>query len=632
MPRRFPGGFRTQLLLCVFAGSALSAILAVGVLTWVMGGVASPPGSSLAVVGATIFLLSLTLTLVEYWLVQRGVMTPLRWLLARDQILADGVQVEEDWGVSNWAVPEVQQLADSRGEVTRRLRVMEQLSRLIVQSKDPIRLREQILLAVVDALGGYHGSLWGLAPAGGYFVGLAEIGGEGLGGRTAVGVRLTHASEPLLEAMERQAEPVLIMDPKDPAYTSLIGEGFIANHESGSLLGIPMMQVGKMIGCLLVSLSDPASSFDAADLALARPIGAFAAVALENTRSQEAERARTLRMSALAELATTLTTRHRLRDVLSEIVSRGASLANSATCAVFILDESVGSLVLSAQVGLSSSALSMSLPLSHPLVHTFLHQGQPLIVEDIDHEMPDLRELLVRGDVGSIYVLPLKATGRILGALTLGFLDHRRPDEAELSVSEMLASVSAAAIQNAMAFEGEVEQRNLLTTVAEISRRVSAILDTEWMLNEVCRLLAGEFDFEWVHVLLVNEPGTELSYAAGFGPMGGGLEQDELTLPVDEASLIGRIVQSSKAERQGRMAGDAFQASDRSLRDVQSEIGVPIVAHNRVIGVLAVQSASPDAFGSDDERLLGIVTEQIGVALDNARHHAQVQSQARQDS
>ncbi len=73
----------------------------------------------------------------------------------------------------------------------------------------------------------------------------------------------------------------------------------------------------------------------------------------------------------------------------------------------------------------------------------------------------------------------------------------------------MLASVSAAAIQNAKAFEGEVEQRNLLATVAEISRRVSAILDTEWMLNEVCRLLAGEFDFEWVHVLLVNEPGSE---------------------------------------------------------------------------------------------------------------------------
>ncbi len=73
---------------------------------------------------------------------------------------------------------------------------------------------------------------------------------------------------------------------------------------------------------------------------------------------------------------------------------------------MLIVDELLDSLVLSAQVGLSSSALSISLPLNHPLVQSFLHQGQPLIVEDIDHEMPELRELLVRGDVGSIYIPP----------------------------------------------------------------------------------------------------------------------------------------------------------------------------------------------------------------------------------
>jgi diguanylate cyclase (GGDEF)-like protein len=632
MPRKVPWGPPTQFLLWIFAGSALTALVTVGGVALLIGDAANLQISSLAILAVVCFFISLMLTMTGYWVVKRGLLTPLEQLAAHEQALADGVPVDEAQSLSKWAVPELRQLASSRSLAARRLRTMEQLSRLIVQSKDPIRLREQMLLAVVNALGGDHGSLWVLAPEGGFFVGVAETGAARAGAMSSVGVRLTQVSEPLLEALERQGEPVLVMDPGDPAYASLMGEGFIASHEPGPVLGVPLMQLGKMIGCLLVSMNDRGVGFDVADLALARQVAAFAAVALENTRSQEAERARTLRMTALAELATTLTTRHRMRDVLSEIVSRGAALANSATCSVFILDESINSLVLSAQVGLSSSEISISLPLNHPLVQSFLHQGQPLIVEDIDHEMPELRDLLVRADVSSIYVLPLQASGRILGALTLGFLDRRRPDEAELSVSEMLASVSAAAIQNAIAFEGEVEQRNLLATVAEISRRVSAILDTEWMLNEVCRLLAGEFDFEWVHVLLVNEAAGQLGYAAGFGPLGRQLSMDELVLPLDGSSLVGRVVQSSKAERQGAIAADAFQSSERSLHQVESEIGVPIVAHNRVIGVLVVQSSRPHAFGADDERLLGIVTEQIGVALDNARHHAQVQAQARLDS
>lgn len=103
-------------------------------------------------------------------------------------------------------------------------------------------------------------------------------------------------------------------------------------------------------------------------------------------------------------------------------------------------------------------------------------------------------------------------------------------------------------------------------------------------------------------------------------------------MPVDDSSLAGRVVQNNPAERQGAMADDTFQSSNRSLHQVESEIGIPIVAHNRVIGVLVMQSTRPQAFGADDERLLGIVTEQIGVALDNANHRTQVQAQARLDS
>jgi diguanylate cyclase (GGDEF)-like protein len=75
-----------------------------------------------------------------------------------------------------------------------------------------------------------------------------------------------------------------------------------------------------------------------------------------------------------------------------------------------------------------------------------------------------------------------------------------------------------------------------------------------------------------------------------------------------------------------------FGYTREQLARVQSEIALPIVAHNHAIGALVVQSEQADAFDLEDERLLKIVTDQISVALDNARHHAEVQAQARLDS
>jgi diguanylate cyclase (GGDEF)-like protein len=629
-------GSGIHLFLLNLAGGALLAWAVLALWPWAATGLGVGPielsSKARWAGGLAIFGLSALLGLgLSLWLEGR-LLRPLRGFIDQNQALATGRAELAVPALATAPAPEITGLASTLSLAMRRVTVIEHLSHMIVQSRDPVRLREQMLPVLIEAVNGDRGSLFTLAPEGGYFLGVAEVRGPKPAVDTTVGVRMTQASEPLLRAMELQGEPVLITDSADPAYARLIGDGRIAQHAAGALLGVPLMQLKKMIGYVLVYRTGHGPGFEVGDLGLARSLGAFAAVALENTRNQEAERARTSRLTALAELAARLTTFHRQRDVLAEVVTRGAALVKSATCAVLMVNEGLDALVLTAQLGLSPSELSLSLPLKHPIVHTFLDQGQAFIVEDIDRAMPELRDLLVRPDLGSIYILPLRATGRTLGAITLGFLDHRRPDEAELSVAEMLASVTAAAIQNASAFEGEVEQRNLLSTMAEISRRVSGILDTEWMLNEVCRLLARELNFDWVHVFLVDSSGTSLKYAAGLGPLGESFASRSLALAADDTSLVGRVAVSGKVERQGDATGDAFRAADPGFQQVHSEIGLPIIAHQQVIGVLSVQSVRPKAFGPDDDRLLSVVAEQISVALDNARHHAQVQAQAKLDS
>ena len=64
----------------------------------------------------------------------------------------------------------------------------------------------------------------------------------------------------------------------------------------------------------------------------------------------------------------------------------------------------------------------------------------------------------------------------------------------------------------------------------------------------------------------------------------------------------------------------------------ESWLGVPILVSDHFSGVLAVASYAPYAFDDDDVALLTNIAGQAAMALDNARHHAEVEEQARRDS
>jgi diguanylate cyclase (GGDEF)-like protein len=515
------------------------------------------------------------------------------------------------------------------GLLQRRVDVMETLGRLMIEVRDSADVREQIVVAFVDALHCQWGSLWELAPEGGYYVARSEVHGQHDQAISVIGRQITLAGNALLARMIASSTALPISRREAGMLAEFTGgqtgEG---SHDQPALL-VPLFHFSQLIGFLLLQDSNPQRLFDADDVAVAGAAATYSALVLENLRNRIAEQERGERMAALARLSATLTTRHNLDEVLPEIVEQGAALARSTTCTVLLV-ENDETMRLAAQVGLDESDLGARLPLSNPVIAEFIQRDVPLIVEDIDRDRPEMRQVLIRTDISSIQVFPLRVANSVIGALTLSYLHPNRPERSEINIGETLASVAAGAIQNARAFELEVEQRDQLRTVAEISRRVSGILDTDWMLQEVCNLLARELGYQWVHAFLVEEDEGELIYAAGSGALGQQVREMEYRTAISDQSLAGQAVQANAPRRMGTPGPEAFKPSGKV--EVASEICVPIVTHNHVIGVLVAQSKSSHAFNADDERLLKIVTDQVSVALDNARHHAEVQSQARLDS
>jgi serine phosphatase RsbU (regulator of sigma subunit) len=233
-----------------------------------------------------------------------------------------------------------------------------------------------------------------------------------------------------------------------------------------------------------------------------------------------------------------------------------------------------------------------------------------------DEHLRLLRELGMR----SLLIVPLKARGRVLGALTLVWAETpRRYGEEDLEFAEDLARRLAMAVDNARLYQREREARveaqfanerlSQLHEIAEIGLQARSLDELlERLLAFVRDLLRGDR----ATMLLLDEEAQELRVRAAVG-----LQDDviaEVRVPLGKG-IAGTIASSRKA----RVIDDVAKARPVSsyLRDAGgSLVGVPLHVDDRVIGVLHVTADRKRAFSELDLGFLELVGERAALALE----------------
>jgi len=159
----------------------------------------------------------------------------------------------------------------------------------------------------------------------------------------------------------------------------------------------------------------------------------------------------------------------------------------------------------------------------------------------------------------------------------------------------------------------------------EVADAVNTTLDLNTMLQRVAEMLKRVLDYEVFAILLLNEKTQELRIRFQVGH------------PPDVAERIrikvGHGVTGKAVElREPVLVNDVHSEENfiNSAPGVRSELAVPLIAKNKVIGVLDVEAAQPDAFNDDHVRLLTLFGSRIAVGLENARLYSRVSRQARQ--
>lgn len=181
--------------------------------------------------------------------------------------------------------------------------------------------------------------------------------------------------------------------------------------------------------------------------------------------------------------------------------------------------------------------------------------------------------------------------------------------------------------------ETRVEMRTAqLQASAEVGRAATSILDPDQLLHELVQLLSSRFSFYFVGVYLVNETGqwAQLREASGPGDVAWVLKQSGHQLEIGGHSMVSTAITT----RQPRVALDvgteAVRFANPLLPDTRSEIALPLIVGDRVLGALDAQSVQTAAFDEANTTALQTMADQIAIAIANAAQYRRERARAEQ--
>ena len=168
-------------------------------------------------------------------------------------------------------------------------------------------------------------------------------------------------------------------------------------------------------------------------------------------------------------------------------------------------------------------------------------------------------------------------------------------------------------------FQSKVDP--LLLEVADV---VNTTLDLDTTLRRVAELVRKVIDYEIFGILLLNEKTQELRFRFQVGYPREVAER--MRIKVGEG-VTGIAAQRREAILVDDVANDPRYIS--AVPNVRSELAVPLIVKNRLIGVIDIESPQPNHFTEEHKRLLTLIASRMAVGIENARLYTRTTRQAR---
>jgi phosphoserine phosphatase RsbU/P len=205
-------------------------------------------------------------------------------------------------------------------------------------------------------------------------------------------------------------------------------------------------------------------------------------------------------------------------------------------------------------------------------------------------------------------------------------LQSTRPNafsEQHRSLLVLIASRVGTAIDNARLYRRVERQNRTLRVLAHLSQEFSSILEIDELLTKIAVTVRALITFDSFTIFLVDQQHRLLR--CRFSQR---YDEKATTQNIELGKgLTGAAAESRQVVRVGDVTSDPrYIASDS---DIRSEVAVPLVLQDRVIGVMDLESARPSFFTDEHVRALSLLAPQIATSVENARLYGELAQRER---
>jgi GAF domain-containing protein/HAMP domain-containing protein len=176
------------------------------------------------------------------------------------------------------------------------------------------------------------------------------------------------------------------------------------------------------------------------------------------------------------------------------------------------------------------------------------------------------------------------------------------------------------------------ERTEQLAAINQVAQVATSVLDVNELLARAVNLIRDRFSFYHVSIFMLDPSGEYAVVRESTGEIGKLLKQQGHRLAIGSESMVGWAT----ANRRPRVALDVeldeTHFKNPLLPDTRSEIALPLIVGDKLIGALDVQSTVPNAFSEGDVQVLQTLADQVSVAIENAELFQRTQASLREVS
>ncbi len=372
-----------------------------------------------------------------------------------------------------------------------------------------------------------------------------------------------------------------------------------------SWLGVPLMAPNRSLGCIAVMLDDPSRAFTERDQRLLTAIATQLSIAIENALLYRQTQQRASQLARLNNLSVQLSGTLEPQQVLDVVAQATLDVTDAASAAVFLWqDDEREALTLIRGVGLSKRFTAHA-----PLPINSHNTGDPLMIQNAQHDprAGGIYDLMRRDKINAWVELPLLHGDKSLGILVAYYHVARAFTSDEIELFKMFANQAALAISNARLYrqtDDALDQRvEQLSALASINKELSSTLN----LNNVFRLVldrAIEATRSNDGVLLLRDDAQH---------------EPKLVARRGLAKLKASEIMAQDTVHQAFTTGQpaSYRGRSEAGKPVM-RLSVPIMRDNDILGVILLESQSPNTYTPDDISFVMQLATQATLAIDNA--------------